>query len=141
MDKTVGRPELQKFGGAIPERNAKGLFVTTAKFSTDAKQYAFCYGLSPSPHASISPVCACSYYIYGTTHIFRPPHLLAPREYARNLIASTLMLPEAILSFTMSGHRFNDALLCHFTQQSRASCRFQAKHPLNIRPSECCFRA
>lgn len=40
MDKTVGRPELQKFGGAIPEKNAKGLFVTTAKFSTDAKQYA-----------------------------------------------------------------------------------------------------
>ena len=40
MDKTVGRPELQKFGGAIPEKNAKGLFVTTAKFSADAKQYA-----------------------------------------------------------------------------------------------------
>ncbi len=40
MDKTVGRPELQKFGGAIPEKNAKGLFVTTAKFSSDAKQYA-----------------------------------------------------------------------------------------------------
>ncbi|MDE7283572.1 MAG: restriction endonuclease [Lachnospiraceae bacterium] len=40
MDKTVGRPDLQKFGGAIPEKNAKGLFVTTAKFSSDAKQYA-----------------------------------------------------------------------------------------------------
>lgn len=40
VDKTVGRPELQKFGGAIPEKNAKGLFVTTAKFSADAKQYA-----------------------------------------------------------------------------------------------------
>lgn len=40
MDKTVGRPELQKFSGAIPEKNAKGLFVTTAKFSADAKQYA-----------------------------------------------------------------------------------------------------
>lgn len=40
VDKTVGRPELQKFGGAIPEKNAKGLFVTTAKFSPDAKQYA-----------------------------------------------------------------------------------------------------
>lgn len=40
MDKTVGRPELQKFGGAIPEKNAKGLFVTTAKFSPDARQYA-----------------------------------------------------------------------------------------------------
>ena len=40
MNKTVGRPELQKFGGAIPEKNAKGLFVTTAAFSADAKQYA-----------------------------------------------------------------------------------------------------
>lgn len=40
VDKTVGRPELQKFGGAIPEKNAKGLFVTTARFSADAKQYA-----------------------------------------------------------------------------------------------------
>lgn len=40
MDKTVGRPELQKFGGAIPEKNAKGMFVTTAKFSPEAKQYA-----------------------------------------------------------------------------------------------------
>lgn len=40
VDKTVGRPELQKFGGAIPEKNAKGLFVTTAIFSADAKQYA-----------------------------------------------------------------------------------------------------
>ena len=37
---TVGRPELQKFSGAIPEKNAKGLFVTTAKFTADAKQYA-----------------------------------------------------------------------------------------------------
>ena len=40
LDKTVGRPELQKFGGAISEKNAKGLFVTTAKFTADAKQYA-----------------------------------------------------------------------------------------------------
>lgn len=40
LDKTVGRPELQKFGGALPEKNAKGLFVTTAKFSSEAEQYA-----------------------------------------------------------------------------------------------------
>lgn len=39
-EKTVGRPELQKFGGAIPEKNAKGLFVTTGKFSQDARKYA-----------------------------------------------------------------------------------------------------
>ena len=40
LEKTVGRPELQKFGGAIPEKNAKGLFVTTGRFSQDAQKYA-----------------------------------------------------------------------------------------------------
>ena len=39
-EKTIGRSELQKFGGALPEKNAKGLFVTTAGFSPNAKQYA-----------------------------------------------------------------------------------------------------
>lgn len=39
LDKTIGRPELQKFGGAISEKS-KGMFVTTAKFSSDAKAYA-----------------------------------------------------------------------------------------------------
>ena len=40
LEKTVGRPELQKFGGSIPEKNAKGLFVTTGSFSPDAQKYA-----------------------------------------------------------------------------------------------------
>lgn len=40
LEKTVGRPELQKFGGAIPEKNVKGLFVTTGRFSQDARKYA-----------------------------------------------------------------------------------------------------
>ena len=40
LEKTVGRPELQKFEGAIPEKNAKGLFVTTGRFSPDAQKYA-----------------------------------------------------------------------------------------------------
>ena len=40
LEKTVGRPELQKFGGAIPEKNVKGLFVTTVRFSQDAQKYA-----------------------------------------------------------------------------------------------------
>ena len=40
LEKVVGRPELQKFGGAIPEKNAKGLFVTTGRFSLDAQKYA-----------------------------------------------------------------------------------------------------
>ena len=39
-EKTIGRSELQKFGGALPEKNAPGLFVTTAGFSPNAKQYA-----------------------------------------------------------------------------------------------------
>jgi restriction system protein len=41
MDNTVSRPEIQKFIGAIAEyKNKKGLFVTTAKFSAEAKKSA-----------------------------------------------------------------------------------------------------
>jgi restriction system protein len=37
---TVGRPELQKFVGAFHGKRAKkGVFITTAKFSEDAKKY------------------------------------------------------------------------------------------------------
>ncbi len=39
-DKTVGRPELQAFVGAISGKGGKGLFVTTAKFSKQAEDYA-----------------------------------------------------------------------------------------------------
>lgn len=39
-DKTVGRPEIQKFVGALAGQGAtKGLFITTAKFSKEARQY------------------------------------------------------------------------------------------------------
>ena len=38
---TVGRPEIQKFVGALAGQGAsKGLFVTTARFSTEAEEYA-----------------------------------------------------------------------------------------------------
>lgn len=41
LDSIVGRPEIQKFAGALQgERASKGLFITTAKFSEGAKQYA-----------------------------------------------------------------------------------------------------
>lgn len=37
---TVGRPEIQKFVGALHGKRAKkGVFITTGKFSEDAKQY------------------------------------------------------------------------------------------------------
>lgn len=40
-DRTVGRPEVQKFVGALQGQQAqKGLFITTARFSADALQYA-----------------------------------------------------------------------------------------------------
>lgn len=39
-DKTIGRPDIQAFVGAIAGRGGKGLFVTTAKFSTQAIEYA-----------------------------------------------------------------------------------------------------
>ena len=41
LDRTVDRPEIQKFAGALQgERASKGLFITTTKFSEGAKKYA-----------------------------------------------------------------------------------------------------
>ena len=40
-DNTVGRPEIQKFVGALAGQGAsKGLFITTAKVTKEARQYA-----------------------------------------------------------------------------------------------------
>jgi restriction system protein len=40
-DATVGRPEIQKFAGALQGHRAKkGVFITTSDFSNDAEQYA-----------------------------------------------------------------------------------------------------
>ncbi len=40
-DSTVGRPEIQKFSGALRDEGAtKGLFITTAKFSDGARASA-----------------------------------------------------------------------------------------------------
>jgi len=39
-DNTVGRPEIQKFAGALEEKRAnKGIFITTSQFSREAKDY------------------------------------------------------------------------------------------------------
>ncbi|HEX6205648.1 MAG TPA: restriction endonuclease [Solirubrobacterales bacterium] len=41
QDKTVGRPEIQQFIGALHGRQAsKGVFLTTSKFSPEAQDYA-----------------------------------------------------------------------------------------------------
>ena len=41
LDQTVGKPEIQKFVGALQGQQAqKGLFITTAKFSSGALQFA-----------------------------------------------------------------------------------------------------
>lgn len=41
LDKTVGRPEIQAFVGALSGRGAdRGLFITTARFSKQARDYA-----------------------------------------------------------------------------------------------------
>lgn len=38
---TISRPEIQKFVGALQGKRAKkGIFITTTKFSTDAREYA-----------------------------------------------------------------------------------------------------
>jgi restriction system protein len=40
-DNTVGRPDVQKFAGALQgQRARKGVFITTSKFSADARAYA-----------------------------------------------------------------------------------------------------
>jgi restriction system protein len=40
-ENTVGRPEIQKFAGALQgQRARKGIFITTASFSKDAVEYA-----------------------------------------------------------------------------------------------------
>jgi restriction system protein len=40
-DATVGRPEIQKFAGALlGKRSKKGIFITTSDFSNGAKDYA-----------------------------------------------------------------------------------------------------
>lgn len=37
---TIGRPEIQKFAGALQgQRAKKGIFITTCNFSNDAKEY------------------------------------------------------------------------------------------------------
>jgi restriction system protein len=40
LDRVVGQPEIQSFVGAITGKHGDGLFVTTAKFSQKAKDYA-----------------------------------------------------------------------------------------------------
>lgn len=38
---TVGRPEIQKFAGALQgQRASKGVFITTSAFSREAEEYA-----------------------------------------------------------------------------------------------------
>ena len=40
-ENTVGRPEIQKFAGALQgQRAKKGIFITTSSFSKDAHEYA-----------------------------------------------------------------------------------------------------
>lgn len=40
IDRTIGRPEIQRFVGALAGQGAsKGLFITTAKFSPQAYEY------------------------------------------------------------------------------------------------------
>lgn len=40
LDRVVGQPEIQSFVGAIAGKHGDGLFVTTAKFSHKAREYA-----------------------------------------------------------------------------------------------------
>jgi restriction system protein len=40
-DRTIGRPDIQQFAGALQDQRArKGVFITTSSFSAEARQYA-----------------------------------------------------------------------------------------------------
>lgn len=39
-DATIGRPEIQKFVGAMHGKAKKGIFITTSRFSKEAEDYA-----------------------------------------------------------------------------------------------------
>ena len=40
LNKTIGRPEIQKFAGALQGKRArKGVFITTASFTTEAEDF------------------------------------------------------------------------------------------------------
>jgi restriction system protein len=40
-ERTVGRPEIQQFAGALQgQRARKGVFITTSSFTAEARQYA-----------------------------------------------------------------------------------------------------
>lgn len=40
-DRTIGRPDIQQFAGALQgQRARKGVFITTSSFSSEAKDYA-----------------------------------------------------------------------------------------------------
>lgn len=45
LRRTVGRPELQKLVGALPNSSARGVFVTTSSFSGPAREYAKARGV------------------------------------------------------------------------------------------------
>jgi len=48
VENTIGRPEIQKFVGALTGLGANGgVFITTSSFSSDAREYAFKSQLSP----------------------------------------------------------------------------------------------
>ena len=41
-DGIIGRPEIQKFAGALQgQRAKKGIFITTGNFSKEAKEYIY----------------------------------------------------------------------------------------------------
>jgi restriction system protein len=40
IESTIGRPDIQAFVGAIARREGKGLFITTGKFTSNAREYA-----------------------------------------------------------------------------------------------------
>lgn len=54
-------------------------------------------------------------------------------------VASTLMLPEPILAFSVSGHRLNDSMFHHFLQKIRSSGCFNINRLHYVWPPKDCL--
>ena len=57
-------------------------------------------------------------------------------EWMQFFITSALRLPESVFPFSISGYRFDNAVLCHLFQKLRCSGRLNTDNFHHIRPSK-----
>ena len=57
-------------------------------------------------------------------------------KFIEGAISSALLLPESVFPFSISGYRFDNAVLCHLFQKLRCSGRLNTDNFHHIRPSK-----